>query len=82
MGKRKAAVGLENLHKPILVLKHSSLRRFSDSAYKSHCPQCRDGVLLVRRDPKTFALEEDDFCVSCGQTFRYSDIEKLRSRES
>jgi hypothetical protein len=80
MAKRKST-GLENLRKPTLVLKHSSLHRFSDSAYKSHCPVCRDGVLLVRRDPKTFKLEEDDFCVSCGQTFRYSDIEKLRARE-
>lgn len=80
MARRKGS-GLKNLRNPVLVVKHSGLRRFSDSAYKSHCPKCTDGVLLVRRDPKTFRLEEDDFCVSCGQTFRYSDIDKLRARE-
>lgn len=71
-----------NMDNEAVVVRHAKLRRASNSSpYKSCCPCCADGVLLVGRDQKTFDLLEYDRCVSCGQLFRYEDIEEMRSRE-
>lgn len=53
---------------------HSELKRFSqDSNYKSICPKCDNGVLLIYRDLLTFLLMRQDRCISCGQEFIYQD---------
>jgi len=72
-----------NVNAPVLAVKHSELERFSDeSAYKSICPACKNGLLLVYRNSKTLALEEYDRCILCGQQYKYLDIEELKKKES
>lgn len=71
--------GPQNLDNPPLVVRHASLRRFSDTSdYKSCCPVCEDGLLMVWRDDKTLELKAEDYCVLCGQRVVYEDIEDLR----
>ena len=68
-----------NFGKPAIRVRHAELRRWSDeSPYKSKCPVCPDGILLIRRNQETFVLEELDFCVVCGQEVVYEDIGDLR----
>jgi hypothetical protein len=58
---------------PIRVV-HANLKRWDpDSAYRSHCPVCEQGVLLVYRDPDTLKLVRTDHCISCLQTVIYTD---------
>jgi hypothetical protein len=58
---------------PIKVL-HSELERYSDSAYKSKCPACKNGILLIyRNQDEYFRLRRQDHCISCGQQFIYMD---------
>lgn len=65
-----------NLNKPEVKVAHSELERWdSDSAYKSKCPACGEGILLIHRDPKTLTLQRQDRCISCGQQFFYTDPE-------
>jgi hypothetical protein len=72
----------QNLSNPVLEVQHAALKRWSEeSMYKSVCPVCPDGLLLVGRELKTFCLSELDRCVVCGQLIRYLDIETLRQRE-
>jgi len=71
----------ENIKKDPITVKHSELERWSkDSIYKSKCPVCKDGVLLILRN-KQLELEQFDVCIACGQGVYYEDIEDLRSRE-
>ncbi len=71
---------LVNYDEPKLVVTHANLERVSEnSPYRSCCPACKLGTLLVGRDQKTFELESEDRCVLCGQLFEYSDIETLRT---
>jgi len=64
-----------NLNKPIKKILHSDLKRSDDkSMYRSHCPECDGGVLLVHRDQKTFKLIPYDNCIKCGQQFEYLDF--------
>ncbi len=52
---------------------HAALRRVGDSAFKSVCPSCPDGVLPVRREERTFRVTNQDFCLACGQHVVYTD---------
>jgi len=70
-----------NKNEPVIEVYHKDLTRVGDSAYKSDCPKCKDGVLLIYRDPITFVLQEYDCCVLCGQHFKYLDINELRRAE-
>jgi hypothetical protein len=70
----------KNLNEPTIVVRHSELKRFGDSIYKSECPKC-GGVMLMGRDSKTFVLQEFDRCVLCGQSYCYVDINDLRKAE-
>ena len=70
-----------NMSKPIFEIPHCELSRYGNSMYKSVCPVCKEGILLVHRDQETFILQEYDCCVLCGQRIRYLDIELLRKRE-
>ena len=70
-----------NIYNPIQRIKHGSLERFGDSAYKSVCPQCKEGILFVYRDPETFKLLRIDCCCLCGQRFEYTDLEEIFPHE-
>lgn len=66
--------------KPIEV-KHANLERVSDnSIFRSICPVCAEGTLLVGRDQTTFKLVAEDNCILCGQHFIYTDINELRKK--
>lgn len=65
-----------------IKVRHSDLKRFCpESIYKSECPNCKRGLLLMRRDQNTGKLLEYDNCIQCGQIFIYTDIEELRQKE-
>lgn len=73
---------MAHVDNPPLHVKHAELLRTSyDSIYKTVCPACDDGLLLVARDQKTFELLADDRCVLCGQRVIYDDIEEMRQKE-
>lgn len=61
-----------NLKNSIVYVNHSELTRADDGAFKSECPICNQGLLLVRRDDD-LNLSRYDTCVSCGQHFCYKD---------
>lgn len=63
----------DNRRAPVLFLLHSSLQRFGDSAFKSRCPVCDDGVLTVTRNAD-LVIVPDDVCISCGQKVNYLDV--------
>lgn len=64
--------------KPLMKVKHAELKRYSDSPFRSICPGCNTGLLLVRRDNSTFEIQSFDICSLCGQVVEYEDIEDLR----
>ena len=67
-----------NLEEPIIEIRHSDLERHSEeSAFKSKCPKCKNGVLLIYRE-ENGRLREFDACIACGQRVKYLDIDKLR----
>ena len=72
---------MQNHLKEPLHVTHSKLQRADASHYRSICPECREGVLLVGRDPKTFELVAEDGCILCTRRFVYDDIEELRTLE-
>ena len=68
-----------NKNAPAVTVPHSALTRANEeSVYKSDCPVCKRGVLLVGRDQETFELLEQDRCILCGQVVVYTDIEEMR----
>jgi hypothetical protein len=71
-----------NQDRPCLPVKHANLERYGDSAYRSVCPVCKIGVLLVMRHPITLTLLEKDRCTHCCQLFEYLDIRDLRRQEA
>jgi hypothetical protein len=67
-----------NINEPPMRVRHAELKRADkDSAYKSICPVCNTGWLLVERDIKTFQLNPIDRCTRCGQHVIYSDIHEI-----
>jgi hypothetical protein len=76
----------QNIGKPPVRVSHAELIRWSpDSVYKSKCPKCPDGILLVsREESEAFfgRLRAEDCCIVCGQLFVYTDIERLRKMEA
>jgi hypothetical protein len=80
--RRMLAVTKANINNPPKHVKHSELKRANPQAfYRSECPECKLGVLLVTRDKETFVVLETDYCVLCGQQFIYDDVERLRGLE-
>ena len=72
---------LNNVENKPIKVNHSDLVRFdSESIYRSICPVCDIGILLVGRDDD-FKLSKNDICINCGQQYIYKDIEKLRKEE-
>jgi hypothetical protein len=77
----------QNLERPAIPIAHATLTRVSEeSDFRSRCPTCVGGVLLVRRDPETMRLAREDRCICCGQLFVYTDRaiagEALEPREA
>jgi len=71
-----------NLHNPPIQVVHAHLKRTGESPYRSECPFCFHGVLLVGRDEKAgFRLMAADTCICCGQAVEYLDIEEMRKAE-
>lgn len=66
---------LSQLNAEVIEVAHSSLRRSGESDYRSRCPVCKVGILLVYRSEVTFALNRYDRCTRCAQTVRYTDVE-------
>lgn len=65
----------KNLDEPYRIVRHSDLKRANDeSPFRSVCPVCEKGVLLVRRWAGG-ALGSVDNCTWCGQMFFYTDEE-------
>ena len=59
---------------PPIRVSHTALERYcKDSPYRSKCPSCTKGVLLITRDPQTFSLCNVDFCIGCGRMVIYMD---------
>lgn len=66
---------------PTIHVNFYSLERYSEeSSFKSVCPTCKDGMLLMGRDFTTGELLHVDCCVQCGQTVIYDDIEEVRKK--
>lgn len=72
-----AAQGPENYEKPPIHIKHSELEPTGDSPFRSKCPTCQHGVLLVSRDRRTLELVPIDMCVLCGRRFIYDDFAEM-----
>ena len=65
----------QNLKNPIISVKHSDLERIAeDEVFKSFCPVCDQGVVLVARDMENGGcLSRYEHCTLCGQHFFYTD---------
>ena len=64
----------ENIGKPWVRVRHETLKRMNDtSPYRSWCPVCDQGVMLVQRSGVD--LLRVDHCSMCGQRFIYEDDE-------
>ena len=68
----------KNLNTNVMHVNHADLRSVGGSSYRVCCPKCEIGILLIRRDPKSFKLLALDVCVSCGQHVYFDDIDDLR----
>jgi NAD-dependent dihydropyrimidine dehydrogenase PreA subunit len=65
---------MNNLQNPSRRVLHASLARLNtESAYKSICPVCPRGILLVVRHRTSFVIVNLDQCITCGQKFIYED---------
>ncbi len=79
--RRNMEVG-ENVGKEPIPIVWANLKRADDQIlYRSDCPVCIQGVLMVGRNRETGELEENDGCVFCGQQFRYTDIDAMRKMD-
>ena len=67
-------MNFKNINKPTIKISHKKLKRIGNSAYRSKCPICKEGILLVQRNQKTFELLKLDRCILCGQSFEYTNL--------
>jgi hypothetical protein len=68
-----------NASLPAMEVRHQDLERVDGSPFRSKCPNCKDGVLFMRREaPKTHYLSTHDNCTFCGRTFIYPDLEEKK----
>lgn len=63
----------ENIGRDPLHVRHEDLQRVSESPFRSWCPVCDAGILLVGRLGKW--LKRADRCTLCGQLVIYGDVE-------
>lgn len=70
-----------NIYAKPIRIPHAELERADDvSVYRSVCPVCHVGLLLVQRDQETLQLLAGDNCTLCGQPIVYTDIESMRQK--
>ncbi len=69
----------ENVFNSVEHVNFFDLQRYEDGSHKSWCPVCRDGVLIMWRDPENGFLKKEDQCLDCGQRLIYDDIERVRA---
>jgi hypothetical protein len=74
-------LGSININEPVIEVDHKDLERYGGGFFKSVCPKCEEGLLLIGRENETLILKEMDYCVLCGQHYRYLDIQELRKAE-
>lgn len=69
---------MENYWGEPIKVRHKSLKRSSDeSMFRSVCPVCEKGRLMMRRNISNgMTLQKDDNCTLCGTRFEYTDIEE------
>lgn len=67
-----------NIGNPPMEVRHAELEPADDGLFKSMCPVCGEGTLLVMRDQKSLELLDTDRCILCGQTYIYLDIEEMK----
>lgn len=70
-----------NIEEGLVKVEHKNLERSGGSSYRSKCPKCKDGTLLLVRHGSGGILSAHDRCILCGQVFQYLDIEELRKKE-
>lgn len=71
-----------NADKPAIKVQHADLEaRGSKTQYARVCPTCKEGTLLMHRNPTTLMLAPDDYCILCGQSYEYTDIEDVRNQD-
>jgi ssDNA-binding Zn-finger/Zn-ribbon topoisomerase 1 len=67
---------LKNFKLPAIKVRHKRLKRYNkESLYKSKCPKCKEGVLLMRRNLSGRLLRNDN-CINCGRRFIYIDLKE------
>ena len=66
---------LKNIGKAPIEVKHSELTLWDpdNSPFKTECPICKDGILLVGRNQNSMHLDRIDRCIRCSQLFVYTD---------
>ena len=70
-----------NLYNNAVLVKHAELERAdNNSMFRSICPVCKIGTLLVQRDQTTLKLLPQDRCLLCGQMVVYTDIDELKEK--
>lgn len=62
----------KNRAQPFKWVRHGELARSGDSTYRSKCPVCKEGLLLIAR-LNNGDLNKLDSCIRCGQRFVYED---------
>jgi len=62
-----------NANAPLVFVRHGELDRTDGSKYRSTCPKCKLGTLLVQRDSITTDILRKDRCLLCGQRVIYTD---------
>jgi uncharacterized protein (DUF983 family) len=68
-----------NTDKPAIEVKHADLEsRGTKTQLSRVCPTCKEGTLLMHRNPNTLTLKENDYCILCGQSYVYTDIDEVR----
>jgi len=75
-GATRPATGC-NINKRAVRVRHGELERVNDeeSPFRSWCPVCDRGILLVGRTASFKALSRVDRCTLCGQVVIYEDDE-------
>jgi uncharacterized protein (DUF983 family) len=68
--------------KPAIKIKHADLEsRGTKTQLARICPTCKEGTLLMHRNPTSLVLKKDDYCILCGQSYEYTDIEDVRNQD-
>lgn len=57
----------------LIKVVHSELVRVGESAYRSLCPVCKNGHLMVTRNRNTLGIMRVDSCTFCCQGVIYQD---------